>query len=163
MPDDIAAEPQTSTSLPTAAISDVQGAKCYFSDSEYSISSNPEATGSFYSPSSTSGFSYSQSSISPNPLVNPSAYPSAYSSTFAAGTAEGMYPTSCISPTYMSPYSTGKQYTWPTPTNGYTAYSPELMQSSYPYPTAAAYSAQMRSNYPGYFPATQLASTTAQQ
>lgn len=167
MPENIATEAQTNTSLPTAA-SDVQGAKCYFSDSEYSVSSNSEVAGSFYSPSAVRGYSYNtQSSISPSPLMSPSTYPTAYNSSFGHSAESmvasgGMYPSACMSPSYMSPYGTTKQYTWPTPANGvnYGAYSPELMQSGYAYQQSAFQQMAMgRTSYPaGYFH--QIASTT---
>lgn len=172
VPENIGTEAQISTSLPTA-VSDVQGAKSYYSDSEYSVSSNSEVTGSYYSPSTTRGYSFSQTSISPTPLMSP--YPASYNSPAAEGmmTPGGtMYPSACMSPTYMSPYGTGKQYTWPAPTNGvnYGAFgmnSHELMQSGYGYqPSAAAAYSQMamtRSNYPaGYFPPQMSLTSTTQ-
>ena len=167
MPESIATEAQANTTL-QSAVSDPQGAK-YFSDSE--SYSNSEATGSYYSPSTTRPYSYSHSSVSPG-LLSPSTYPSAYNATYT-GTTDGVMPgytSVCMSPSYMSPYGP-KHYTWPpTVTNGmnYSGYSPELMQTAtYPYqPSAAAYSqmAMTRSTYPtaGYLPP-QLVSTTTSQ
>ena len=127
---EIGNEAQTSTSLPTPAVSEVQGAKQYISDSEYSVSSNSDQPGSYYGPLTSRGFSFSQSSISPSPLMSPSTYPAAFNTQpFHAGSAEAMmttgstmYPSpACMSPTaYMSPYATGKQYTWPATPSGMT-------------------------------------------
>lgn len=163
VPENIATEAQISTSLPTAAVPEVQGAKSFYSESEYSASSNTEVTGGYYSPPSTTrGYSFSQSSVSPTPLMSP--YPAGYSHTATEGmiTPGGsMYPTACLSPTYMSPYGTGKQYTWPAPTSmNYGAFgmnSHDLMQSGYSYQPsmAAAYSqmAMTRASYPAsYYP-----------
>lgn len=161
VPENIATEAQISTSLPTAAVPEVQGAKSFYSESEYSASSNTEVTGGYYSPPSTTrGYSFSQSS--PTPLMSP--YPAGYSHTATEGMITpggGMYPTACLSPTYMSPYGTGKQYTWPAPTSmNYGAFgmnSHDLMQSGYSYQPsmAAAYSqmAMTRASYPAsYYP-----------
>ena len=127
----IANEAQTSTSITTPAVSDVQGAKQYISDSEYSVSTNSDQPGNYYSQltSVSRGYSFSQSSISPSPLMSPSTYPAGFNTQpFHAGSAEAMmtagtamYPsTACMSPSaYMSPY-TGKQYTWPTTPSGMT-------------------------------------------
>ena len=125
----IANEAQTSTSITTPAASDVQGAK-YISDSEYSGSTNSDQPGNYYNPLQTSrGYSFSQSSISPSPLMSPSTYPAAFNTQpFHTGSAEAMMTTgsamypgaACMSPTaYMSPYA-GKQYTWPTTPSGMT-------------------------------------------
>ena len=129
---EIANEAQTNTSMPTPAVSEVQGAKQYnISDSEYSVSSNSDQSGNYYSSLSTSrGYSFSQSSISPSPLMSPSTYPAGFNTQpFHAGSAEAMmttgstmYPSAaCMSPSaYMSPYATGKQYTWPATPSGMT-------------------------------------------
>ena len=127
---EIANEAQTSTSMPTPAVSDVQGAKQYISDSEYSVSSNSDQPGNYFSPLTSRGYSFSQSSISPSPLMSPSTYPATFNTQpFHAGSAEAMmttgstmYPSAaCMSPSaYMSPYATGKQYTWPTTPSGMT-------------------------------------------
>ena len=177
MPENIATEAQTSTSLPTAPISEVQGAKCFFSEPEYTVSE--QSTSYYNSPATTRPLSFSQSSISPTSLVSPSTYPTTFNSThFPSGTTEAMmtsnmYQSACMSPSYLSPYGTGKQYTWPSaPTNGvsYGAFgvnSHDLVQGSYPtYQTSAAAAAysQMtmnRGSYPaGYFPS-PVPSTTA--
>ena len=174
MPESIGSDAQTSTALP-AAVSNVQGAKSYFNgESEYAASSNSETPGSYFSPSYMRGFSYSQSS--PTSLMSPSAFPAGYNSTSVNGhttelmSGSSVYHGACVSPSYMSPYSS-KQYTWPTPgTTGLNyhgaTYSPELMQSGYTYQpsaAAAAYSqmAISRSNYSGYFPP-QITTTTSQ-
>ena len=172
IPEDIATEAQTSTSLSSSAVSEVQGAKHYLSDSEYPVASTSEPTTNFFSPSTTRSYS----SITQSPLMSPSTYPAAFNpQAFPTGGADGMmtastmYPNgACMSPSaYMSPYGTSKQYTWPTTPNGYGAFgmsSHELMQSGYTTAYQPGAYSQMaaisRSGYPAtYFPS-QVTSTT---
>ena len=166
IPEEIATEAQTDTSLPN--VPDTK----HFGESEYTGASSAD---SFYSnPTTTRGYSYSQSSMSPNSLISPStAYPG-FNPTFS-GSAEGgammgsMYHSgACMSPTAYGMYgASSKQYAWPsTPGVNYgTAFgAPDLMQSGYP--TASyqpGYSQMTRSNYPtaAYFPSTQMPATTS--
>ena len=207
IPEDIGTEAQTSTSLSSPAVSDVQGAKHYLGDgSEYPMSTTAttsseqqqQQSANFFSPSTTRPYSFSQpgGTMAHSPLVSPSPYPSAAAAAAAfnipptfptpGGGADGMmtsmYPNgACMSPSaYMSPYSAGKQYTWPTTPNG-AAYgtfgmnSHDLMQAgayatTYPsaaaaaagsYSQMAAASSMSRSGYPAaaYFPP-QVTATT---
>lgn len=163
IPEDIGTEAQTSSSLSSSAVSDVQGAKHYLTESEFPVtsSSEPSAT-NFYSPSSSSrSYSFSQPSISHSPLVSPSTYPAFNPQSFpTGGGADGMmtsamYPNgACMSPSaYMSSY--GKQYSWPTTPNTYSNFgmnSHELMQAGYTsaYQSAGSYSQMTTMSRPGY-------------
>ena len=172
IPHDIATEAQTTSSLQTTAVSDVQGAKQYgnYSDTEYS------EAGIYHSPLTTRGYSFSSSTISPSQMMSPSTFQGFNSPSFPSAesmmTASGGVYSGAMSPTaYISPYGPGKQYTWPAP-NGmsYGAFgmnSHDLMQSGYT-AAAAAYQpsySQMtmtRTNYPaGYFPAQVPSSSTS--
>ncbi len=175
IPENIGTEAQSATSL-SSAVSDVQGAKQYLSESEYPVAvSSSEASTNFFSPSTSRSYSFPQPSIAAHsPLMSPSTYPGFNSQTFpAAGGSEGMmaagaiYPNSaCMNPSpYMSPYSTSKHYTWPTTPNAYGTFgmnSHELMQGGYTPPYQAGSYSQMppRGSYPAsYFPP-QLTATT---
>lgn len=174
IPEDIGTEAQTSSSLSSSAVSDVQGAKHYISESEYPVSSSSEPSANFYSSSTSRSYSFSQPSVSHSPLVSPSTYPGFNPQAFPTGGADGMmtsamYPNgACISPSaYMSSYGAGKQYTWPTTPNGYGAFgmnSHDLMPAGYStaYPSGS-YSQMTTMSRPGY-PATyfppQVTATT---
>lgn len=182
IPEDIGTEAQTSSSLPSSAVSDVQGAKQYLNESEYPVSSTSETSTNFYSPSSTSrsySFPPPSSSITHSPLVSPSPYPGFNPQAFPTGSADGMmaasamYPNgACMSPSaYMSYGATaaGKQYTWPTTPGGYGAFgmnSHDLMQAGYTtaYPSSAGSYSQMttmsRSGYPATYFSPQVTPTT---
>lgn len=177
IPEDIGTEAQTSTSLSSPAVpADVQGAKHYLgSESEYPIATTSEQTPSFYSPSTTRSYSFSQPSMTHSPLVSPSTYPGAFNpQAFPTGSADGMmtsamYPNgACMSPSaYMSPYGPGKQYTWPTTPNAYGTFgmnSHDLMQAGYATTYQSnSYSPMASMSRPGY-PATyfppQVTATT---
>lgn len=179
IPEDIGTEAQTSSSLSTSAVSDVQGAKHYLGESEFppptTTSTTSEASTNFFSPSTTRAYSFSQPSIAHSPLMSPSTYPAAFNpqafptgSTDGVMTAGAMYPNgACVSPSaYMSPYGTaGKQYTWPATPNAYGTFgmnSHDLMQSGYATTTyqPASYSQMARSSYPAtYFPSPVPSST----
>ncbi len=170
IPEEIANEAQTDTSLPNVPDSKHFGS---LTESEFSVSSTTEPS---YYAASTRGYSYSQSSMSPNSIISPStAYPG-FNPTFTGSEggammmSTGMYNPACMSPTaaYMSPYGTSsKQYAWPSTPNGvnYGAAfgAHDLMSSGY----AAAsyqpnYSQMTRSNYPAtYFPSTPMPATTS--
>ena len=165
IPEDIGTEAQNSASLSSSAVSDVQGAKHYLSESEYPIASTSEQSGNSYY-STTRAYSLSQPSIAHSPLMSPSTYPAMFNpQAFPAGSADGMvtagamYPNgACVSPSaYMSPYGTSKQYTWPNTPNAYGTFgmnSHELMQNGYTtaYPSGS-YSQMTTMSRPGY-PAT---------
>ncbi len=175
IPEEIANEAQTDTSLPNVPDGKHFGG---LTEAEFAVSSTSEP--SYYAaanPASTRGYSYSQSSMSPNSIISPStAYPG-FNPTFTGSEGSammmsaGMYNPACMSPTaaYMSPYGTSsKQYAWPSTPNGvnYGAAfgAHDLMSSGY----AAAsyqpnYSQMTRSNYPtaAYFPSTPMPATTS--
>ena len=176
IPEDIGTEAQTTSSLASPAVSDVQGAKHYIGETEFSSAStsSSEPTPNYYNPTSTTrAYSFSQPNIAQSPLVSPpTTYPAAFNpQAFPTGSAEGvmtagtMYPNgaACMSPSaYMSPYSTAsKQYTWPTTPNAYGTFGTnthDLMQSGYYHPNP--YSQMARSGYPAtYFPSTVPTST----
>ena len=178
IPEDIATEAQTTSSLPTSAVSDIQGAKHYIGESEFpptATSTTSETTPNYYNPSSTRSYSFSQPSIAQSPLMSPSTYPAAFNpQAFPAGTTDGvmtagttMYPNgaACMSPSaYMSPYgTTGKQYTWPTTPSAYGTFGTnahDLMQSGYAY-QSSPYTQMARSGYPAsYFPTPVPTSTS---
>lgn len=173
MPEDIGTEAQTSSSLSSSAVSDVQGAK-YISESEFPASSTSEPSTNFYSPSSSRSYSFTQPSISHSPLVSPSTYPTFNPQAFPTGGADGMmtsamYPNgACMSPSaYMSSYGAGKQYTWPTTPNGYGAFgmnSPDLMQpgytTAYPSGSYSQMTTMSRSGYPATYFSPQVTATT---
>lgn len=177
IPEDIGTEAQTSASISSPAVPDVQGAKHYLGESEYPIATTTsEQAPSFYSPSTSRSYSFSQPSMTHSPLVSPSTYPAAFNpQAFPTGGADGMmtsamYPNgACMSPSaYMSPYGAGKQYSWPTTPNAYGTFgmnSHDLMQgyaSTYQsgsYPQMATMS---RPGYPtAYFPPQVTATTHA--
>lgn len=174
IPEDIGTEAQTSTSLSSPAVSDVQGAKNYLSDPEYPITTSAEQPQNFYPSTTRSSYSFSHHSMTPSPLMSPSTYPAAFNpQAFPTGGADGMmtsamYPNgACMSPSaYMSPYGPGKQYTWPTTPNAYGTFgmnSHDLMQAGYATTYQSASYSQMapRPGYPAatYFPP-QVAATT---
>ena len=176
IPEEIGTEAQTSTSLSSSAVSDVQGAKHYMSESEFPVtSSSSETSTNFYSPSTSRSYSFSQPSMTHSPLVSPSTYPAAFNpQAFPTGGTDGMmasamYPNgACMSPSaYMSPYGTGKQYTWPTTPNAYGTFgmnSHDLMQAGYATTYQSGSYSQMttmsRPGYPAtYFPP-QVTATT---
>ena len=173
IPENIGTEAQTSSSLSTSAISDVQGAKHYLGESEFSPSatSSSEASTNFFSPTSTTrAYSFSQPSIAQSPSMYPSAFnPQAFPSGSTDGVmmAGTMYPNgACMSPSsYMSPYgSAGKQYTWPTTPNAYGTFgmnSHDLMQSGCAATTyQPAYTQMARTSYAAtYFPSPVPTST----
>lgn len=176
IPEDIGTEAQTSTSLSSPAVSDVQGAKHYLSDPEYPITTSSEQSPSFYSSTSRS-YSFSQPSMTHSPLVSPSTYPAAFNpQAFPTASTDGMmasamYPNSaCMSPSaYMSPYGPGKQYTWPPTPNAYGTFgmnSHDLMQAGYATTYQSGSYSQMasmsRPGYPAtYFPPQVTATTHA--
>jgi len=174
IPEDIGTEAQPTSSLDSSAVSDVQGAKHYIGEAEFSSASTTtsEPTPNYYNPASTTrAYSFSQPNIAQSPLMSSSTYPAAFNpQAFPTGSTEGvmaagtMYPNgaACMSPSYMSPYSTtGKQYTWPTTPNAYGTFSTnahDLMQSGYYHPSP--YSQMARSGYPAtYFPSAVPTST----
>lgn len=179
IPEDIGTEAQSSTSLSSSAVSDVQGAKHYLSESDYPVSSSSEQSSSFYSPSTTRSYSFSQPpTVSHSPIISPSTYPAAFNpQAFPTGGTDGMmasamYPNgACMSPSpYMSPYSAGKQYTWPTTPNAYGTFSMnshDLMQqagyaSTYQSGTYSQMTTMSRPGYPAtYFPQQVTATTHA--
>ena len=147
LPEEIASEPQSDNTLPE---------KHYASLSESEFSGNSSEP-SYYS-SSARGYSFSQSSVSPNTLISPStAYPVAGFNPTFSGAAEGgamMVYQNAMSPTaYMNPYgTTAKQYTWPTPPNGYSSFGHDIMPSGYA-SYQPGYSQMTRASYPTtYFP-----------
>ena len=171
IPEDIGTEAQTSSSLSTSAISDVQGAKLYMGQSEFSPTStaaSSEANTSFFSPSTTQSYSFSQ----PSPVMSPTTYPVAFNpqgfptgSTDGVMTAGTMYPNGpCMSPSaYMGPYGVGKPYTWSSTPNTYGSFgmnSHDLMPSGYSATTyqPAPYSPVPRPGYT-YFPSPVPTST----
>ena len=157
IPEDIGTEAQTSTSLSSSAVSEVQGAKAdYISESEFPVSPSSSEPSTFYSPSISRSCSFSQPPMTHSPLVSPSTYPAFNSQAFPTRSADGvmasMYPNgACMSPSaYMSPYGMGKQYTWPTTPNAYSTY----------YPTQTTI--MLRPGYPtAYFPPQVTAATHA--
>ena len=179
IPEDIGTEAQPNTALSSPAVSDVQGAKHYLSESEYPVATTSE----YFSPSSTSrSYSFSEPSTTRNPLVSPSTYPAAFNTAqaFPTGSTDGMmtsamYPNgACMSPSpyHMSPYGpAGKQYTWPTTPNAAAAYgafgmnSHDLTGYSSTYPSTGPYTqmaAMHRQGYPAtYFPSQVTATTHA--
>lgn len=177
MPEEIGTEAQTSTSLSSSAVSEVQGAKDYLSESEFPVSSSSSEPSTYYSPSTSRSYSFSQPSMTHSPLVSPSTYPAFNPQAFPTGGADSMMasamygPNGCMSPSaYMSPYGTGKQYTWPTTPNAYGTFgmnSHDLMQAGYAttyqsgtYPTQMT--TMSRPGYPSaYFPPQVTATTHA--
>ena len=172
-PEAIATEGQTS--LQTAAVSEVQGAKSFVPTStEYAVSSHSDLTTNYcggMTTLATNGYTHPHPpSASPTSLLSPIPYTVPYNTAFGDTIGLGAYPS--MSPSgYVSPYGT-KQYSWPTTPSGITypntAFSHELPQSCYPY-QAGSTAAQTypavttaRPGYPsGYFSA-QIASTTTQ-
>lgn len=170
-PDGIATEGQTS--LQTAAVSEVQGAKGYVPPStEYAVSSHSDLTTNYCSMTTlaTSGYSHPPTG-SPTSLMSPIPYTVPYNAAFGETIGLGAYPS--MSPSgYVSPYGT-KQYSWPaTPSgvaypNAFAMNSHDLPQSCYPYqPGSVPTYPQVttaRPAYPsGYFSA-QISSTATTQ
>lgn len=163
VPEERASEPSVIETSLLTAVSDVQEAKCYFPEAEYAVSSVGDITSNHYFPVSASRpYTISQSSVSPPTLMSPAyatAYNPAAASVFANPTDgglltnNGMYGmgAACMSPSYVSPYAPGKQYTWPPSTNGYGVFAGphELMPAAgYPY-QPVGYS-RTPTGYPGY-------------
>ena len=161
VPEERASEPHVvGTSLLTA-VSDVQEAKCYFPEAEYAVSSVGDiSSNQYYTVATTRPYSISQSSVSPSPTLMSPAYAAVYNPTASfPSPAEsllannGVYAmnAACMSPSYVSPYAPGKQYTWPPSTNGYGVFAGphELMPTAgYPY-QPVGYS-RPTTGYPGY-------------
>ncbi|KAL5474781.1 hypothetical protein EMCRGX_G026791 [Ephydatia muelleri] len=160
VPEERASEPSVvGTSLLTA-VSDVQEAKCYFP--EYAVSSVGDITSSQYYPVSTSRpYAISQPTVSPSPTLMSPAYATAYNPTAASAfanpaegllTNNGMYGMSaCMSPSYVSPYAPGKQYTWPPSTNGYGVFAgPHDLMPAAGYPYQPVGYSRTAAGYPGY-------------
>lgn len=161
VPEERASEPNVVRTPMLTAVSDVQEAKCYFPEAEYTVSSVGDINSSqFYAVATSRPYSMSQSSVSPSPTLMSPAYASAYNPTAAASFVNqtegllannGMYAmNACMSPSYVSPYAPGKQYTWPPSTNGYGVFAGphELMPgTAYPY-QPVGYS--RTPGYPGY-------------
>lgn len=176
IPENIGTEAQTSSSLSSSAVSDIQGAKHYISESEYPVSSSSETSTNFYSPSTSRSYSFSQPSMTHSPLVSPSTYSTAFNpQAFTTGGVEGMmtsamYPNgACMSPSaYMSPYGSSKQYTWPTTPNAYGTFgmnTHDLMQAgyatAYPPGSYSQMTTMSRTGYPAtYFPPQVNTATT---
>ena len=168
-PDGIATEGQTS--LQTAAVSEVQGAKGYVpASTEYAVSSHSDLTSNYCGMTTlaTNGYSHTHPpSGSPTSLLSPIPYTVPYNTAFGETIGIGAYPSSG----YVSPYGT-KQYSWPTTPsavtypNAFAMNSHDLSQSCYPYPTgttAPTYppGTTARPGYPGgYFSAQITAATT---
>lgn len=168
-PDGIATEGQTS--LQTAAVSDVQGAKGYVpASTEYPVSSHSDITNNYCSMTTlaTNGYSHPPS-CSPTSLMSPIPYTVPYNAAFGETIGIGAYPS--MSPSgYVSPYGT-KQYSWPTTPagvtypNAFTMNSHDLSQTCYPYQSSSGAPTYpqvttARPTYPGYFSAQISAPTT---
>ena len=169
-PEGIATEGQTS--LQTAAVSEVQGAKGYLPNTpEYAVSSHSDLTTNFcgMTTMASNGYTHTQPPTgSPTSLMSPVPYTVPYNTAFGEAIGIGTYPS--MSPSgYVSPYGT-KQYSWPTTPSGVSypsAFSThELPQSCYPYQAGSGVTypqvSASRPSYPaGYFSA-QISTATTQ-